>query len=70
MNWLDRTSWFHRHSWVEQERFTVTRPSSIKVDCVFDTDAIERISAGRTIFVLRCSDCGDIKHVEVPGYKQ
>ena len=60
-------NWFHRHTWTEQERFIIPRPSSVKASHVYDTDTLTRLISGQTIIVLRCSVCGDIKYVEVPG---
>lgn len=58
---------WHRHAWKEARRYFVGPPTRQFEAEAMTQRAIERVLSGYTVIELRCAECGDIAHRELPG---
>lgn len=58
---------FHKHKWVEQERFYVSPNSMLQEVCVPSAKLLKELTFGVTTVLYRCENCNKIKVVEILG---
>jgi hypothetical protein len=58
---------FHRHRWKEVRRYAVPPRVVGKANLEGSIDFLRRTIEGLTVIELRCEECGDVTHRELPG---